>query len=69
MKAEDEAARESAVASALSSIKKEARFPHNVFVRAWNEYFFFESYRLFDDDFIEFKERFWMKKDHHILPW
>jgi hypothetical protein len=51
----DDTLRRSAGANALSSIRKGARFPHNVFTHKWDGYLFFESYRMFDNDFIELK--------------
>jgi hypothetical protein len=46
----------SATANALSSIKREVYFPDNVFTQTWDDYLFFESYIVFDGNFIEAKD-------------
>ena len=46
---------DSAITNALSSIRKEAHLPNQIFTQAWDEYLFFESYMMFDAIFIETK--------------
>jgi hypothetical protein len=48
--------RDVAIANATSLIKKEVRFPRNVFTRIWDDYLFFESYMMFDDVFVSAKD-------------
>jgi hypothetical protein len=56
MQAESDALRDSAIANTLSTIRKQARFPQNVFAQAWDDYLFFESDLVFDGNFIEAKD-------------
>ena len=55
MKTVSDTLRSCAISNAISSIKKEARLPANVFVQAWDDYLFFDPYIMFDKNFIEAK--------------
>jgi hypothetical protein len=45
--------RRSAVINALSSIRKDKRFPEKVLEGRWEDYLFFEPIMMFDPSFIE----------------
>jgi hypothetical protein len=51
----DSILRESAITNALSFMNEKARLPDGVFTRPWDV--FFESYYLFDDAFVEAKNK------------
>jgi hypothetical protein len=47
--------RDSAFANAMSSVGRDKRLPHKVFVGRWEGYLFFEPDMMFDTSFIEAK--------------
>jgi hypothetical protein len=55
MKISSEAYKESAVTNAISSIRKDGRFPNKVLVGPWKDYLFFEPLMMFDPCFIDVK--------------
>jgi hypothetical protein len=44
---------QAAILNALTAVAKERRFPHQVFVERWEDYLFFEPYKMFDAPFVE----------------
>ena len=51
----DRTIRERAVSNAVSFLKRETRFPRNVFIRRWYDYMFFDPYSMWQPGFIDFK--------------
>ena len=50
-----ESFRKAAKFNAVSSLSGSQMLPDNVFVKTWDKYFFFESDRIFEESFIDFK--------------
>lgn len=45
----------SAISNALSSVRKDRRFPQQILVGHWEDYLFFEPFMMFDPCFIDIK--------------
>jgi hypothetical protein len=59
--------RSSAVSNALSSIRKDRRFPNKVLVGRWADYLFFEPFLIFNPDFIDVKNTLMIAEEASVI--
>jgi len=67
MNTPSDTSRRSAVSNALSSVRKEMRFPKKVLVGPWEDYLFFEPCMMFDPCFIEVKSSLLIEEKASII--
>jgi len=63
----NEAFRVSAVSNALSSIRRDKRFPQKVLAGHWEDYLFFEPFLMFDPCFIEIKNSLLVEEKASVI--
>lgn len=59
--------RDSAISNALSSIAKDRRLPHQVFVGRWEDYLFFEPHMMFNAGFVDVMNMLMREEDALVV--